>query len=72
MKLTKPFMSKKIIGYCRVSTDNQKDEGTIDIQRQALKAYADANGYELVKLLRTRELAGGLRTERDLPRCLVI
>jgi site-specific DNA recombinase len=53
-------MSKKIIGYCRVSTDNQKDEGTIDIQRQALKEYAEAKGYELVKVFEDEGVSGGL------------
>jgi len=34
---------QKIIGYCRVSTDNQKDEGV-------LREYAEAEGYDLVKV----------------------
>lgn len=51
---------KKIIGYCRVSTDNQKEEGTIDLQRQALKEYADAKGYELVKVFEDEGVSGGL------------
>ena len=52
-------MRKKIIGYCRVSTDNQKDEGTIDLQRQALKEYADAKDYELVKVFEDEGVSGG-------------
>ena len=39
---------KKVVGYCRVSTDNQKEEGTIEIQEKSLKIYADKNGCELV------------------------
>lgn len=66
MKLTKTFMSKKIIGYCRVSTDNQKDEGTIDLQRQALKEYADAKGYELVKVFEDEGVSGGLENRAGL------
>lgn len=59
-------MSKKIIGYCRVSTENQKDEGTIDIQRHALKEYADANGYDLVKVFEDEGVSGGLEDRAGL------
>ena len=59
-------MSKKIIGYCRVSTDNQKDEGTIDLQRQALREYADAKGYELVKVFEDEGVSGGLEDRAGL------
>jgi site-specific DNA recombinase len=59
-------MSKKIIGYCRVSTDNQKDEGTIDIQRQALKEYAELKGYELVKTFEDEGVSGGLEDRAGL------
>jgi len=51
---------KQVIGYCRVSTDNQKDEGTIDLQRHALRDYAQANGYELVKVFEDEGVSGGL------------
>ncbi len=51
---------KKIIGYCRVSTDNQKDEGTIDLQRQALRDYAELKGYTLVKTFEDEGVSGGL------------
>lgn len=59
-------MSKKIIGYCRVSTDNQKDEGTIDLQRQALREYAEQNGYELVKTFEDEGVSGGLEDRAGL------
>ena len=59
-------MSKKIIGYCRVSTDNQKDEGTIDIQRQALKEYAELKDYELVKTFDDEGVSGGLEDRAGL------
>ena len=42
---------KKIIGYCRVSTDNQKEEGTIEIQEHALQEYAKENGYDLITIV---------------------
>ena len=41
---------KKLVGYCRVSTENQKEEGTIEIQEKELKKYADRNGHELLKI----------------------
>jgi site-specific DNA recombinase len=59
-------MNKKIIGYCRVSTDNQKDEGTIDLQRQALREYADTNGYDLVKIFEDEGVSGGLENRAGL------
>lgn len=49
-----------IIGYCRVSTDNQKDEGTIELQERALDEYAHTNGYELVRIFKDEGISGGL------------
>jgi len=57
---------KKIIGYCRVSTDNQKDEGTIDLQRQALRAYAEQKGFELVNIFEDEGVSGGLENRPAL------
>lgn len=59
-------MSKKLIGYCRVSTDNQKKEGTIELQRQALKEYAKAKGYELVRIFEDEGVSGGLKDRTGL------
>ena len=53
-------MTKKIIGYCRVSTDNQKEEGTINLQRVALKEYAEQKGYELMRVFEDEGFSGGL------------
>jgi len=57
---------KKIIGYCRVSTDNQKEEGTIEIQEHALREYAKANGYDLVTIFRDNGVSGGLEDRPGL------
>lgn len=57
---------KKLIGYCRVSTDNQKEEGTIEIQEHALSEYARANGYELVTIFKDEGLSGGLEDRPGL------
>jgi len=50
---------KKLVGYCRVSTDNQKEEGTIEIQEKSLKGYVEKNGYELVKVFKDNGISGG-------------
>ena len=50
----------KLVGYCRVSTDNQKDEGTIELQENALKEFAEANGFELVRIFKDEGISGGL------------
>lgn len=50
----------KLIGYCRVSTENQKEEGTIEIQKSALSEYARINGYELVETFCDEGVSGGL------------
>lgn len=57
---------KKLIGYCRVSTDNQKEEGTIEIQEYALKEYAKANGYELSIIFKDEGVSGGLEDRPGL------
>src|SRR3989344_3669101 len=57
---------KKIIGYCRVSTDNQKEEGTIQIQEHALREYAKKNGHELVTIFRDDGVSGGLEDRPGL------
>ncbi|HBR22531.1 MAG TPA: hypothetical protein DD713_08230 [Nitrospiraceae bacterium] len=48
----------RLIGYCRVSTENQKEEGTIEIQRQALIEYATAKGYNLVEIFSDNGISG--------------
>lgn len=56
----------KVLGYARVSTDNQKDEGTIDLQKNALKEYADAHGYDLIKTFCDEGVSGGLENRPAL------
>ena len=57
---------KKLIGYCRVSTDNQKEEGTIEIQEHALREHAEAKGYNLVTIFRDNGVSGGLENRPGL------
>ncbi|OGN26825.1 MAG: hypothetical protein A3B17_00285 [Candidatus Yanofskybacteria bacterium RIFCSPLOWO2_01_FULL_45_72] len=58
--------NRKLVGYCRVSTENQKEEGTIEIQEQALKEYADTNGYELITTFKDEGVSGGLENRPGL------
>jgi site-specific DNA recombinase len=57
---------KRLVGYCRVSTDNQKEEGTIEIQRDALKEYAQAKGFELCAVFSDEGVSGGLEDRPGL------
>ena len=56
----------KLVGYARVSTDNQKDEGTIELQEIALKEYCASNGYMLDKVFRDDGVSGGLEDRPGL------
>lgn len=59
-QMTKTEQAPRIraIGYCRVSTDNQKEEGTIEIQEIALREFAAANEYELVSVFKDNGVSG--------------
>lgn len=53
------------VGYCRVSTENQKEEGTIEIQENAIKEYSKTNNFELVKIINDEGVSGSKEpTER--------
>jgi site-specific DNA recombinase len=54
---------KILVGYCRVSTDNQKEEGTIEIQENSLKKYAEKNSYELLKIFKDNGISGASELE---------
>ena len=56
-KTTPPL---KVIAYCRVSTDNQKEEGTIGLQVDAIKEYCQKNGFYLVDTYKDEGVSGGL------------
>lgn len=51
---------KKVVGYCRVSTTNQREEGTIELQHHTLTAYAKENGMELVGFFDDDGVSGSL------------
>ncbi len=47
------------IGYCRVSTEDQAREGiSLDNQEAKIRAYADLNGLELVRIVRDEGISG--------------
>lgn len=57
-------MKSRYFAYCRVSTANQREEGTIDVQVQAVKEYAEENGFELVEIFKDDGVSGGLELEK--------
>jgi len=57
---------KKIIAYCRVSTDNQKEEGTIELQVEAIKDYCKSRDLELVEIFKDEGISGGLENRPAL------
>lgn len=48
----------RLIGYARVSTENQKDEGTIEIQLQALQDYATTHEIILDRVFTDEGISG--------------
>lgn len=49
-----------LIGYCRVSTEIQKEEGTIDLQIKDIEKYAKQKNYNLVKMFCDNGVSGSL------------
>ncbi len=50
----------KMVAYCRVSTENQKEEGTVELQIDAIKRFCEENGHELVSIFKDEGISGGL------------
>lgn len=51
---------RRVVAYCRVSTDNQKEEGTIELQTDAIQEFCNKKGYELVATFKDEGVSGGL------------
>lgn len=51
---------KNVIAYCRVSTDNQKEEGTIDLQVEEIKEFCIKRNMNLAKIFKDEGISGGL------------
>ncbi len=62
-KSDKSKESIKVVGYCRVSTDSQKEEGTIEIQVKALNLYIKEKKLELVKIFKDEGISGSSELE---------
>ena len=56
----------KVIAYCRVSTENQKEEGTVNLQVNAIKEFCTKSGYELVSIFKDEGVSGGLENRPAL------
>jgi len=57
---------KEAIGYIRVSTQEQAKEGvSLDAQESKIKAWADLNGYELVKVFCDAGISGSQADNRQ-------
>jgi DNA invertase Pin-like site-specific DNA recombinase len=63
----------KVVGYLRVSTDRQAEAGLgLEVQEEALRSWAPANGHRLVKVLRDEGISGsnGIETRLGLAEAL--
>ena len=62
-----------VIGYLRVSTDRQAEEGLgLEVQEAAIQEWAAANGHQLIKVFRDEGISGsnGLETRVGLAEAL--
>jgi len=53
----------RVVGYCRVSTENQEKEGTIEIQEKEIRAFCDKNGYTLTGIFKDEGVSGAKELE---------
>lgn len=56
----------RLVGYTRVSTENQAQEGTIEIQKQSLGEYVEAQSHELTEIFSDEGVSGGLEDRPGL------
>lgn len=63
-------MSKQFVAYCRVSTENQKEEKTIQLQVESLKKYAEDKGITIVEWFEDDGVSGGLEERPGLIRLM--
>ena len=60
----------KALCYYRVSTDLQKDEGTIEIQQTKVREFAKRSDYEIIGEFSDNGVSGGLRDRAGLNQLL--
>lgn len=63
-------MSNKYIAYCRTSTDNQKEEKTIELQVESIKKFAEKTGIEITEWFKDDGVSGGLEERPALIKML--
>ena len=63
-------MTKKAIAYYRVSTDLQKEEGTIEVQKMKVREFAIKNEYLIVNEFSDDGFSGGLSDRPGLKELL--
>lgn len=51
---------EKVVAYCRTSTENQRDEKTIELQVESLAKYASKHNMEVVEWFKDDGVSGGL------------
>jgi site-specific DNA recombinase len=63
-------MTKQAIAYYRVSTDLQKEEGTIEVQKMKVREFATKNGYVITSEFSDDGVSGGLAERPGLKQLL--
>jgi len=58
--------ASKFIAYARVSTDNQREEGTIQVQEHAIHQFAHKSKLEIQEVFRDDGVSGGLEARPGL------
>lgn len=49
----------KVVGYLRVSTDRQAEEGLgLEVQEQAIRSWAEDHGHHLIGMTRDEGISG--------------
>jgi len=59
-------MNNKVVAYCRVSTANQKEEGTIGLQVDAISEFCEKKNLNLLQTFKDEGVSGGLESRPAL------
>ena len=62
---------KSFVAYCRTSTENQREEKTIELQVESLKEYAESQGIRIQEWFKDDGASGGLEHRPELARLMV-